>query len=345
MKSNLFFIAIIIIIGGYLIYQAPTEDAREDTAVVSDAEREFNASGRAKAIADETDLWQFYEDAGAGFSIRYPHNVSLGAWEEGKSFRLTITSEAIAGLEGTMGFNEETALKNMEFLAKGEYGQAVDFPLTESKKVRKIDGRNAQEFMVLARFEVCDVAFERKLYFFKNNHQVVITLAGARDELRASASEYFATNQANCGEEKIWNFEKQKLFFADLEKGVGADAVQEWYNLFEKIAGTISFNETGASGLELLQGKWVSIADEKSVVEFKAGKKIDIYNNEKMLENNFGLYNDRDVNKIGASDQNGKYLIVGVGADKMEYEIAVITDNLLTLIYLDRGNLLEYKKQ
>ena len=61
------------------------------TQPISDEEKEFNASGRAKAIEDETDLWMFHEDEKAGFSIKYPSDEGLD-----------IEVASVAGLEGTM---------------------------------------------------------------------------------------------------------------------------------------------------------------------------------------------------------------------------------------------------
>ncbi|MBU1123097.1 hypothetical protein KJ652_00735 [Patescibacteria group bacterium] len=210
---------------------------------IPDAEQEFNDSGRAKAIKDETDLWMFFEDPLAGFSIKYPHNVNFGSKNENE-LRLRIESAAIDGLEGTMGYNEETAVKNRASLLEGDYGEEVDFPLEVSKKVTEIDGVNAQEFMVLGRFEVCDVTFERKAYFFNEDHQIVITLAAADDAIIEEHPEFFETNPENCGDMKVWNFDRQETFYKTLENSQGKENTQEWFDTFEKIMGTVEFVES-----------------------------------------------------------------------------------------------------
>ncbi len=202
----------------------------------SEAEKEFNASGRAKAIEDKTDLWMVYEDTDAGFTIRYPHSVTLGE-------DLIVESDPIETLEGTMGYNRETALKNQKALQDGEYGDSVDFALDASQRVRPIDGTSAQEFMVLGRFEVCDVTFERKLYFFNNDHQVVITLLGSQDEIMQSSSVFFATDNNNCGDMMIWDFEKQDDFYRTLSRGNGSEVAQNWFNDFDAIIDTLSLSD------------------------------------------------------------------------------------------------------
>ena len=56
----------------------------------------------------------------------------------------------------------------MEALSKGDYGDHIDFALDASQEVRKVGDTYGQDFLVLGRFEICDVQFERKLYFFND---------------------------------------------------------------------------------------------------------------------------------------------------------------------------------
>lgn len=300
---------------------------------ISQEEQEFNDSGRAKAIIDETDLWKFYEDESAGFSIKYPHDINFEEDKEAGLYTLSIKSEKVDSLEGTMGYDKETALKNMESLKMGQYGQKVDFQLDQSKVLKTISNVYAQEFMVLGRFEVCSVVFERKLYFFNNDYQIVITLSGPKDSFIPSAPEYFVFNKENCGDEKIWDFEKQGQFYDNLKNNIAPQVVQDWFNIFDKIANTIEiYNKQNTSNLvAMLQGKWVSLDDSNSKIEFNNIKKIDYYQNEKMSEGNFEIEDD-------------KYLIVAGDGDEFKYEIIELSDENLTLIYLPRGNTLKYQK-
>lgn len=338
----LFIFVITLTIAGFIIYQALGQKGAEDK--LSEQEMEFNQSGRAKAIENETDLWQYYEDAKAGFSIKYPHNVSFGEPEQGSPFYLTVQSEKVDLLEGTMGFDKETALKNIGYLEKGEYGTDVDWPLEQSKRIRKIGAVKGQEFMVLSRFEVCSVVFERKLYFFNNNYQIVITLNGPEDEIVKSAPEYFQIDQENCGAEKIWDFQKQRLFFENLENNKEPEPAQTWFNLFDEIAGTIVLNQEYRSNLILLQGEWRSKDDANSTIEFKDRMKKDYYSGEKLSESGFEIYNKSPVEQTSRPDENGDYLVVRDNGDTFEYRIIELSEQVLELMYLPRGNMLKYER-
>ena len=201
-------------------------------------EEEFNNSGRAKAIEDETDLWQLYSDEGGLITMKYPHNIELG-----KDLLVAIDEIDTLEEELPMGYGKLAALENQEALTNGNYGSDVDWPLEASKKVRKIGEINAQDFMVLSRFEICDTTFERKTLFYYNGHQIEIILKGPADEIKESMPEYFSKNEENCGEMIIWNFDKQEDFYKTLKKGKGSEVTQEWFDLFDKIVNTIELNK------------------------------------------------------------------------------------------------------
>ncbi len=82
--------------------------------------------------------------------------------------------------------------------------------------------------------------------------------------------------------------------------------------------------------LSLLQGKWKSIDDTKSVIEFSANKKIDYYSDNKISEGDFSV-------KKGL-------LIVKEDTEVFKYQIVTLSNNILTLTYLPRGNTLKYER-
>jgi len=217
----------------------------ETTESISPEEEAFNNSGQAKAIEHEWNLWPIYDNEAVGFSFAYPYSVALNSKEknEDQLLFLKVSVDKIAGLEGTMGYNEETALKNIEALKNGEYGEIVDIPFLASQKIQKLSGEiNAQDFMVFGRFEICDVTLERKLVFYKNGYQVVITLYGDKERLLTTASEYFTTNPENCGEQLIWDFEKQDDFYKFLSTTTDKD-LRHFYDIFESITQSFIFTE------------------------------------------------------------------------------------------------------
>ena len=144
-----------------------------------------------------------------------------------------------------MGFDMETAQLNEVNLAEGKYGEDVDFPIGVSKKIRRVGDYNAQDFVVMGRFETCDLRFERKLYFFANGYQIVMTLSIPRDVLTAPSPDYFTTNPENCQDDLIWDFDKQDEFYNVLAEGKGAELIQEKFDLFNQIVETIHFDVAG----------------------------------------------------------------------------------------------------
>ena len=113
------------------------------------------------------------------------------------------------------------------------------------------------------------------------------------------------------------------------------DVLQE-QNKEEIVSADLSYKE-------IIQGKWRLFEDEKSSIEFKENKKIDYYNNEKISEGIFDFYDDYSI-AMGKMDERGKYLAVSNDGEYFVYEVVKLTEEELSLIYLSRGNILEYKR-
>ncbi len=336
--KNIFIIVVVIGVLGAIGWFLPKSS-------VDPYETEFNASGRAKAIEGETDLWQFYEDEDAGFSLKYPHNVVLSS-EEGNLF-LDIKVIKIDDLDYP-GFDKVDVLKDVQSLKNKKLpensGQYWELPISE--KVRNIGELNGQEMMVLSRFEVCDVTFERKLLFYHNNYQVVLTLREDKSNIVDNLPQYFKLDEENCGGEIVWDFDKQDQFYKDLVAGKSFFTAQEWFDNFDKIVDTIEIYETAVEQnySQLIQGVWASLDDKKSVVEFKDGMKVDFYSGEEMSSDEFSFYDSLPVTSASEKKDSGKYLVVKVDDGVLEYEVSELTDKTLNLIYLPRGNILRYSR-
>lgn len=211
--------------------------------VISPEEKEFNNSGQAKAIEKETDLWQLYDNPELGISFQYPHYVDLlaqGARDPQKTY-LSIDIKNIGQKDEPMDLDEEEAMETISELTSGQFGIVHDFALEDSKQTKDVGFLFAQDYMVLARFEICDVTLERKLIFFFNNKQITLILHGPSETMRASMSGYFKTDETNCSTLSIWDFDKQNQFYQTLAKGQGSEEIQKWYDDFDKIAETIIF--------------------------------------------------------------------------------------------------------
>ncbi len=226
MKNILIIIGILIVLGiiGWYLPKMPVSLSPS----VSDLS---NLEG------DDVDLWQSYEDKEAGFSLKYPYTVTMD--EKAGNLVLSIESIKIDELDYP-GFDKEEVLNDVQFLKDGQPGtNYFDWSLDASEKIRDLGGLNAQEFMVLARFEVCDVVFERQLLFYNNGYRVLITLREDKDNIIDNLPQYFEKNEENCGTDAIWNFEKQEQFYQELVASKSFFTAQEWFNTFDKIVDTI----------------------------------------------------------------------------------------------------------
>jgi len=336
MNNKILFLIIVIIGLGVAGWYFPKSE-------VDLAELEFDNSGQAKAVEDETDLWQFYENDQADFSLKYPYNVSIDDLVGNLS--LTVESTKIDDLD-YLGFNKEEILKDIQSLKNSQYGNEYDWVLPISKKVRSLGSLNGQEFMVLSRFDICDTTFERKLLFYHNGSRVIITLKEDRSNIIDNSPEYFTTNEESCQTEKIWDFDKQDQFYQDLVNNKGFFTAQEWFDTFDKIIDTIEIDDTEVSQTysQLIQGIWTFLDDSNSVIEFKDSTKIDSYSGIEMEKNEFGFYDSLPISDISTKKNDGKYLVVETLEGVFEYEIMKLTFDSLYLIHLPRGNILKYQR-
>jgi uncharacterized protein YpmB len=81
---------------------------------------------------------------------------------------------------------------------------------------------------------------------------------------------------------------------------------------------------------DLLLGKWRSVDDSNYFMEINKDKIIDYYNGDIVSENYYSI--DGSIIKITSQDKD------------FEYEILELSKDKLSLIYLSRGNILNYIK-
>lgn len=161
---------------------------------------------------------------------------------------LSVEISKIEDLEGTLGYDRDTAEKDKKGLEEDNFGEDIDFVFEPSKKVVKIGDVNVKDFIVFARFDVCSVVFERKAIFYNNDYQVIITLHGDKDLIMNSMSEYFKIDEQNCDTNLVWNLDKQQDFYDAIASGKAAAPAQTWYNTFNSILEFLQINDfKGAS--------------------------------------------------------------------------------------------------
>lgn len=223
--------------------QRPGEKlAQENNA----AEEEFNASGRAKAIDNDLDMWMLYEDAKTGFSFQYPTDTvlvddsSFMLGSETPQVKVTVQNMDMIE-EGPWSISAEQVKKNIEDLSGGNFGVTGDNALEYSKKVSMAGHLFAQDFMVLSRLDMCNVTVERKLTFYFNNNQIEIVDYAPINKVIGLMPEYFTTDEGNCGTDHVWDLTKHAQFYTALSEQKAPEEIQEWYDNFDKMIGTIEF--------------------------------------------------------------------------------------------------------
>lgn len=208
------------------------------------SEDEFNNSGRAKAIESETDLWNFFQNDEVWFSLNYPLNAKLLLENEyNNDFYYKINIKNIWWTEEVpMSLTKEEQEKNIVLLADWKFWENPDFVYENSKKVVPIVNIFAQDYIVLSRFDVCDVTLERTLLFYYNNKEIKIISHAPENLLKELMPEYFSKDEMNCGKEVMWNIEKQNELYNSLVENKSSNDIQTWFNDFDKMIKTINFD-------------------------------------------------------------------------------------------------------
>ncbi len=90
------------------------------------SDERFNESGQAKAIENETDLWEIYDDARVGFSVKYPQDVTSAGPDqfitEADKVYLKTQTKDIGQVDLPWELSEEEAQENIEALSGGSFG-------------------------------------------------------------------------------------------------------------------------------------------------------------------------------------------------------------------------------
>lgn len=218
--------------------------------------------------ASETANWETYENELFSFSLKYPPTITLltsenqGPWinvptNQESVINLLITIESFdsintgqSGEQATsynLGYDSETALIDLQSLQKNNFGSDVDFvhvlpgPEFDSRKVINLGKVNAKTFMVLGRFETCDITFERKAIFYPDNTtRAIITLLGPKEKIILENPAYFESDRwKNCMNLST-NYGKD-MFYKDVIVNKTGPTTNDWYKTFDQILSTIKF--------------------------------------------------------------------------------------------------------
>jgi len=174
-----------------------------------------------------------------GVEIGYPNSIGYGV-DSTSDVTLEVIVNKISDLpeEAPMGMGRDFVLQDKKSLSDGQYGDSFGFALPESERVFTLkNGNYAKEYAVLSMFEICDVRFQKKIVFYKDDYQVVLNLSANAPKVKEENPEYFTQNEDNCGIDNIWNFEdkSQSKFWQDLSKGNIDGLAKDWNSYFEII--------------------------------------------------------------------------------------------------------------
>ena len=230
-------------------------------------ESEFSDDADSQEITGRPENNLMFYSGEANFAFVYPHNgltlSSYSDWErEYGDLSLNVSIKAVDALEGVM---RDTAIDEREALEKGDFGPDSSFSLEPSRKVINTGDVFVKEFLVFGRYDICDVAFERRAVFYNNGYQVLITLLADKDKIAEGMEEYFTYDEVNCLEEKVWAPDGKDDFYGQLVSGKAASTALEWYETFDDIMHLLQINDfKGASaGYSRLIDKRYFEEDEK----------------------------------------------------------------------------------
>ena len=240
--------------------KADSEDGKTALSEIPDSFKEEDGplsledfSINAEDIDSERENIIAFFDNEAGFILRYPadnvsfnNNYFVNAADTGTLLVVEVKKLDELFHDETLGYDIETSMKDEASLREGNYGEDIDFAYEPSKKVVKINDIYAKEFIVFGRYEICDVTFERKLIFYNNGYQVIITLAAEKDEVIKSMLEYFAYDSINCADKMVWQGLEGKNTQDDFYNALNSDAVSKivknWLNSYSYIVENIQIN-------------------------------------------------------------------------------------------------------
>lgn len=235
-------------------YQATDENADPeqwvcnfDNGAECDVWALYNANCR-QHFNEPATSWKYQKFTGLNMLIWYPSNeVDMSEAYDPDSGKMQLLVEIIDINDlpddpSPMGMDKPTVLAEQKALEQWNFGEEPDFLVSNSKKVIEISTWvNAKEYMVLSRFDVCDVTFERVLRFYRDDHLVKVTLSWLSSKIIDENPDFFTTDETNCWPNKMWDFQWDDQVLQDFYDKVSnhkTTGVQtnNWYNVFDLIA-------------------------------------------------------------------------------------------------------------
>ena len=258
MKKILLIISLVFIFTGC---QTTTENTNQ---VTNNQNKNINQIQEPESPDEGEEInWLTYESE--DFSFQYPSYVNLMEnWESNPDdLSLYVETKKISEIEfGGLNLDKDTALKDLESLKTGSYGEHIGFSLPDSEMVITLDDFFSKGYIVFGRFEICDVTFERNLMFYivdenniENSKRVRLVLVGPKDKIINSNSEFFKDSD-QCLDVKIWKTDIRENFYTKLTKNEASDEAQEWFTSFVDIINTIEIKKENSNNTFTASDDW-----------------------------------------------------------------------------------------
>jgi hypothetical protein len=280
---------------GQAAAEAPKDSGSGSETQGGAADVSQNAPGAQDA--DKEPVFITYIGENNSFAFQYPANrLTLSsnvfaAAGTGNS-NLSVMRQRLDSLNGGgyYYFDKKHIEEDIDALKEGKFGADIEYSYKPAQKVSNIDGRFLKEFVVFSRWS-CDVCFERVMVFYDDRYQYLVILQGDINTFKESLSDYLVNGNKDCPGVQSWGKGKIDALYKELLKGSAPEKVQQWYDSFDDIAASITFDSSKIAGMK---NKNSVVITGKSINENMPERKTEITASYPFFEDNknSGLFND-----------------------------------------------------
>ncbi len=274
---------------------APDNSGSGSGAQVGAADDSQNASGAQDANKEAVFITYIGEDS--SFAFQYPANkltLSSNVFTAAGTgnLKLSVMRQRQDSLDGGgyYYFDKKHIEEDVDALKEGKFGADIEYSYKPAQKVLNIEGRFLKEFMVFSRSD-CDVCFERVMVFYDDQFQYLVVLQGDINTFEGYLSDYLVNDNKDCPGVQSWGQGKIDALYKELLKGSAPEKVQQWYDSFDDIAASITFDSTKIASMK--NTATITITG-KSVYENMPERKTEITASYPFFEDNKNseLFND-----------------------------------------------------
>jgi hypothetical protein len=212
-----------------------------------------NASGSQDA--DKKPVFLTYLDETGSFAFQYPADrlslsSNLFVTADTSDYKLAIMKQRPDSLNSSYYyFDKQKIQEDIAALKEGKFGADIEYSYKPGQKVIGKDGRFLKEFVIFSRSD-CDVCFERIVVFYEGGVQHLFVLQGDIEKLKESLSGYLVTDKKDCQGLAAWGDGKTDILYKELSEGSAPQKVQKWYDSFDEIIASLTFDSSKISDLK-----------------------------------------------------------------------------------------------